>query len=228
MAAIDIVIVGITGRMGKTLINEIGKQKDFNLLGGVSLKYTLPDLKIYSSVTDLLKVLKPQVIIDFSSPNILDSFMKTPSIPLVIGTTGYTEKEFSSLYELSKTRPVFYSANFSLAVAIMKKTAGQIAKNLPLFTTEIIESHHKTKKDKPSGTALKLAEELKKDTPIHSIRAGKIIGEHEVLFIGDEERLSLKHEAFSRNIFAQGALTAAKFIIFKKNGLYFMEDLLIL
>jgi 4-hydroxy-tetrahydrodipicolinate reductase len=227
MQTINIAVIGISGKMGKTLLSELKNHPEFNLVGGInkSLKMDIA-IPIYPSIKELLKNITPDVIIDFSTPASLATIPANSQLPLVIGTTGYTKKDFALLKKLAKTRPIFYSANFSLGIAILRTIARQITAFLPSFQTEIIEAHHKNKKDKPSGTALKLLEDVKKNTPIHSIRAGNIIGEHEILFIGDNERLHIKHEALSRDIFAQGALMAAHFILNKQKGLYFMEDLL--
>ena len=192
------------------------------------------------------------IIIDFSSRFVLDeeiAFAKANSLPVVIGTTGLNDDDMQKLKELSFSVPVFNSSNMSLGVNLQKSLICEAAKVLgDSFDIEIIEKHHNEKKDAPSGTAYLLADALKdvlpyepvytysrkentekrdkKEIGIHSVRGGTIVGEHEVLFIGNDEVITIKHQAFSKNVFAEGALKAAGFLSGKKSGFYSMPDLL--
>ena len=162
---------------------------------------------------------------------------------IVIGTTGYTSDELKVIDEISKSNPVVYSANYSLGIILMNKLlkiATPILKDN--FDIEVVEAHHKNKKDAPSGTAKMLINTLKSETGYHEvthaglrksdeigvsvIRGGSVAGMHEVMYLGDDEVLSIKHEASSRLIFAKGAVLASRFIIDKKDGLYNMDNVL--
>jgi len=152
--------------------------------------------------------------------------------PVVVGTTGHSEENMELLQKMSKQIPILFSPNFSLGMAVTLEAAQQISRQLNgLCQIEIVEAHHQTKKDKPSGAALKLAKALcdkgDKEIPIHSIRAGDIIGDHTVVFVMNGERIELKHQAQSREVFARGALLAAQFIKTQPPGLYSVKDLVV-
>ena len=154
--------------------------------------------------------------------------------PLVIGSTGLSPEDFIQLRNASKTIPLFYTANFSLGMALLCKLTREAARLFhPQADIDLIETHHKQKKDAPSGSALALAaivqesHPLHKTPPIHAIRSGKTIGEHELRFNTIEEQLILSHQAHSRDAFASGALAAARFLIGKPAGFYTMDDLLL-
>ena len=166
-------------------------------------------------------------------------------IPAVIATTGHTEEEKTMIREASERIPVFFSANMSLGIALLVELAKQAAAALPEAEIEIVEKHHDRKLDAPSGTALMLAEAIREVRPaaypvtgrsghskrtadeigIHAIRMGNIVGEHEVIIGTPNQTITLKHEAHSRALFAEGALAAAAFLIGKPAGLYDMKDL---
>lgn len=141
--------------------------------------------------------------------------------PIVIGTTGHTD--FTPIQAAAKHLPIFYAPNFSLGIALLQKLVSQIA---PFFPSDIdiLETHHTQKKDAPSGTALLLAQSLP-NAHIHSIRSGKNFGEHTIHFTTDSERLTLSHQAHSRDAYARGALAAAQFLLGKPPGLYTMDNL---
>lgn len=161
------------------------------------------------------------LLIDVSSHEALSENLSARK-PMVIGTTGHSD--FSLIEEAAKHLPIFYSPNFSLGVALMRKWALEISRKFPA-DIDLIETHHTQKKDSPSGTALYLAQGLP-DVQIHSIRSGKIIGEHTLIFNNGSERLTLSHETHSRDAYARGALAAARFLIGKPPGLYTMDHLL--
>jgi 4-hydroxy-tetrahydrodipicolinate reductase len=153
--------------------------------------------------------------------------------PLVIGTTGHSQEQRRLIEETAQSLPVVFASNFSIGVNVLfwltRKAAEQLGGD---FDAEVIETHHKMKKDAPSGTAKTLAEVLKAtkktqtEIPIQSIREGDVVGEHTVIFRGPSERLELTHRAGSREIFARGALRAAKWIVNQPPGLYSMQDVL--
>ena len=189
------------------------------------------------------------VLIDFSHPDGIESivtFSKKNQVPAVIATTGYTDEQFELINELSRAVPVLYSGNYSLGVILMERLVREAAQVLGTdFDIEIIEKHHHHKIDAPSGTAKMLLnaanEQLdytviygregkcireEKEIAVHTIRGGSIVGEHEVLFAGADEILSIKHEALSKTIFAKGAIKGGEWLMGKDTGLYKMEDVL--
>lgn len=163
------------------------------------------------------------VVIDFSSPSSLPELLKMKK-PLVIGTTGYGAEEKKLVQEASKLIPIFMTPNFSLGMTLLRQMVQGLAEKVD-GTIEIVEAHNQNKKDKPSGSALLIAEELDKNVPIHSIRSGDIVGDHTVIFGLDGERLEIKHQVHSRAAFAHGALKAAQFIKSQPPGFYTMKDL---
>ena len=249
---LKVIIHGYFGQMGQVISNLIINEEDIKLVAGIdkktkSYKY---DLNIYKCIFDFEG--ESDVISDFSSPSALDKLLKyaiTNNIALVIGTTGYEEKEIKKLKEAAEKIPIFYSANMSLGInlllSLVSKTATILGKD---FDIEIIEKHHNKKVDAPSGTAYMIAnkinEEFKnnlvytfgrntktnkrspKEIGIHAIRGGTIVGEHSVIFAGLDEIIEIKHSAMSKNVFGKGALQAARFIATQDNGLYNMNDLI--
>lgn len=189
------------------------------------------------------------VLIDFSHPDGIESivaFSRVKEIPAVIATTGYHDAQFALIRKLSKEVPVLYSGNYSLGVILMERLVREAAVVLGSdFDIEIIEKHHHHKIDAPSGTAKMLLnaanEQLdyqviygregecrrnEKEIAVHTVRGGSIVGEHEVLFAGSDEILSIKHEALSKAIFAKGAIKGAEWLIDQAVQLYNMEDVL--
>jgi len=216
-------VIGISGRMGKELIKSSSKSF-IEIIDGVGSEN-------FQNLKKILK--KSKVAIDFSSPAILKDILNTAIItntPLVIGTTGYSEDDFNKIKSASTKIPIFYSSNFSIGIALLLEFAKKASKMLKNFDIDILEKHHILKKDIPSGTAITLANEIKKsvskDVNIHSIRASNIVGEHTVFFTNETESIELKHSAHLRSVFANGALKAAEFIYNKKPSLYYMKDLL--
>jgi 4-hydroxy-tetrahydrodipicolinate reductase len=216
-------VVGITGRMGQLVEKLTASSDEFTVVYGIE---RLSSVELLNSL-----VRESDVIVDFSQPegtlNLLSANMNFKK-PLVIGTTGLSESEIGEITLMSKHAPVFYSPNMSVGVAVLAKLVKEANALLgERFDVEIVESHHRYKRDAPSGTALKLAEILKpREVPIHSLRAGGIIGTHAVQFVSDEEEIILSHGAMSRYVFARGALAAAKWILNQNPGLYDMDDLL--
>ncbi|MHB8154844.1 MAG: 4-hydroxy-tetrahydrodipicolinate reductase, partial [Candidatus Omnitrophota bacterium] len=150
---------------------------------------------------------------------------------LVLGTTGLSDAQKSKVEEIARIVPVVFTPNMSVGVNVLFSMLPEMAKRLgPDYSVEIVEAHHKAKKDAPSGTAKKLAEVIsqvnKKNVPIHSVRLGDIFGDHEIIFCGNSERIQIKHQAHSRDLFVVGALKAVKWIFGKPAGLYSMQDVL--
>ena len=203
--------------------------------------------------TDIEKCDKDaDVIVDFSHPSAFFGvlgFAKKRKLPIVVATTGLSEEQKSQLFAAKTEIPVFYSANMSLGVNLLISLCKKTAKVLEgKFDIEIVEKHHRTKLDAPSGTALAIADgisEVLKEAPeytydrhsvrrergkneigIHSVRGGSIVGEHEVIFAGADEVITLSHSAASREVFAAGAIAAAEFMKGKPAGLYSMNELI--
>jgi dihydrodipicolinate reductase len=173
----------------------------------------------------------PDLFIDVSLAEGLEERLKYGR-PMVIGTTGFSAAQRALMEEAARKVPIFYTSNFSLGMAVLKKLARDLAHLFPEgMRMEITETHHAGKKDAPSGSALSLAETIQKiqpgvEIPIESIRLGEVIGEHMLRFILPEEKIQLSHEALSRRAFAQGAIASARFLLKKPPGLYGMDELL--
>ena len=245
----NILISGICGHMGKEvekLCREGYRGARFSV--GVDINADGSDVNIYSSFGEVPYGAAIDCIVDFShhsAVGTLLSFAKERGIPTVVATTGHTESELAEIHSAAKDIPVFFSANMSLGVALLVELAKTAALAMPEAEIEIIEKHHNRKLDAPSGTALMLANAIcdvrpvstlnlgrsgqGKRTPeeigIHAIRMGNIVGEHEVILGTQNQTITIKHEAHSRALFAEGALAAAAFIIDKGAGLYDMNSL---
>ena len=233
MNTIKIIIHG-TGTMSSILKNVIETEKDLEVSG----------------FADDLTNEKGDIIIDFSHfsriPNMLN-FAVNNNIPIVICTTGYDDKILSQIKEASSKIPILLSSNTSIVINLMNDLVSKMAENLNGFDIEIIETHHNKKADSPSGTAKTLFNAInqtlenkmnlingregnhkrdKNEIGMHSIRGGSVVGEHRVIFYGDDEAIEIKHSAMSKKIFVYGAIKAAKFLIGKKPNLYGMKDVL--
>jgi dihydrodipicolinate reductase len=210
------------------------------------------DIKISGDLNTVAK--KGDVIVDFTSPSstVLNlAAAKKAKVPIVVGTTGLTDEEEGVAKSASRFIPVLLSANMSVGINLLFRIAPEIANLLGEdYNIEIIEAHHNKKKDSPSGTAKTLSrliaeargrllekvavygrkgktgERDKKEIGIHAVRAGDIVGDHTVIYAGDNERVEITHRAHSRDVFARGALSAAAFLADKSPGLYSMQDVL--
>ncbi len=234
---IKIGIAGACGKMGRRIFELAGLDKDLEVAFVLEKKGTpligkeMGKLKVSSNPDGLFLI---DVLIDFTLPEGTDEhldYVARYKKALVLGTTGLTDAQRSKVEEVSKIVPVVFSPNMSIGVNVLFTILPDIAKRLgPDYSVEIVEAHHKAKKDSPSGTAKKLAEVItqatKKDIPMHSIRLGDIVGDHTVVFCGNSERIEIKHQAHSRDLFAVGALKAAKWVSAKPAGLYSMQDVL--
>jgi 4-hydroxy-tetrahydrodipicolinate reductase len=218
-------LIGAAGRMGKTISDLANRDPKIDIIARCDLGDPIE-----------LPMKNCDVAIDFSNADAITEVSAAAlqhHKPLVIGTTGHSQEQRRLIEETAQSLPVVFASNFSIGVNVLfwltRKAAEQLGGD---FDAEIIETHHKMKKDAPSGTAKTLAEVLKAtkktqtEIPIQSIREGDVVGEHTVIFRGPSERLELTHRAASREIFARGALHAAKWIINQPPGLYSMQDVL--
>lgn len=226
---INIIISGIAGRMGSLIAELARKDPELNLVSGIEK----PGDPVYPS--DLEKIIdKADVLIDFSTPEATLEHLRIAhkhKKAVVIGTTGFIKEQMEEIDRLAKDIPCVISPNMSPGVNLMFEISGEITKKLQNYDIAIIESHHRLKKDAPSGTAKKLAEEITTVRPlgqidIHAIRAGDIVGEHTIVWAGPGEVLELTHRALSRTTFASGAIKAVKFVANAKPGKYSMKDVL--
>ena len=255
MKKINLAISGCLGRMGQQLIKSSKNNKDFNLAAlteNKAISKKIANIKLDINTEQAFK--KTDVIIDFTVPNCTLDILKIASKlkkRVVIGTTGFNQKEEALIKKFSKTIPILKAGNMSLGVNLLMYLTEIVSKSLnDEYLSKVFEVHHKHKKDYPSGTALMLGKGIadgknknfynlmgkkflnKKYFPygkkinFNSIRKGEIIGEHEVTFSSGKEIIKLNHEAFDRALYSDGALTAAKWLMNKKPGLYSMRDLL--
>lgn len=246
---INVIISGINGRMGKAVEEICMSDENVEIIGGIDINLGVPHK--FPTVSNPVELdAKADVIIDFSHhtcANMLCEYASATGTPVVFATTGYTPDELEIIRQASEKTAIFTSANMSLGVNLIIGLAKQAAKILPGFDIEIIEKHHNQKLDAPSGTALMIADGIKSvrnnsqyvydrsgvrqkrgkdEIGIHAVRGGTIVGEHDVIFAGYNEVVTISHSAQSREIFASGALSAAKFVVSKKSGLYHMEDMI--
>ncbi len=246
-----IAISGANGRMGRVIASLVKERDDCKVVAGIDkITDKYDEFPIVGSVFDLTE--KPDVIIDFSHPSVLDdllSYCKMNSVPLVIATTGYTDEERGKIVAAASQVPILFTFNMSLGINLLAELARKAAQVLgSQFDVEIVEKHHNQKKDAPSGTAIMLAEAINEELGnskryiydrhsvrqargrdeigMHSVRGGTIVGEHDIIFAGHDEVITLSHSAQSREVFAVGAVNAAVFVSGKPAGLYSMSDLI--
>lgn len=230
-------ISGVCGKMGRRIFELASSDRDFEITLALEKKGTpmigkeLGKIRISSSLDGLFLV---DVFVDFSSAEALDQnldYVARYKKAVVLGTTGLADAQVKKIEEVSHVVPVVFSPNMSVGVNVLFAMLPEIAKKLgPDYGIEIVEAHHRSKKDAPSGTAKKLNEVISqatgKNITTHSVRLGDIVGDHTVIFCGNSERIEIKHQAHSRDLFAIGALKAAKWIFNKPAGLYSMQDVL--
>ncbi len=272
---IGIIVCGSKGRMGGAIISIIGDYDNLLFIGGVDPSYTQDEVSVlpfkdtgeiksrkvssgkFLTLKEALHLtagIKNKVIIDFTSKSaslIHASEAALYNVPIVIGSTGFSEGELKVVESYGKHIPIVLSGNMSLGINVLLNIVYDVSKYLGSnYDCEIIEMHHKKKKDAPSGTAKMLAESVAKQKNINlsekavygrcgdvgerekdeigilSVRAGDIIGEHKVIFAGNEEIIEISHKAISRNNFARGAIKAAIWLSGKNKGFYDMRDVL--
>ncbi|MBQ5330450.1 MAG: 4-hydroxy-tetrahydrodipicolinate reductase [Oscillospiraceae bacterium] len=245
------VITGANGHMGKVIASVIANREDCTVLAGIDLNDKQnEEFPVYKSFSELKE--KPDCVIDFSHPSALDAMLAyctENNVPVVIGSTGYTPEQKAQITAVSEKIPVFFTFNMSLGVNLLAALAKQAVKVLGgQFDIEILEKHHNQKIDAPSGTALMLADAVneaaggqyeyiydrhsvrqkrgKKELGISSIRGGTIVGEHDIIFAGRDEVITLSHQAASKEVFAVGAVNAAVFLSDKPAGMYDMSGMI--
>ena len=243
-----IILSGCSGKMGRVVANIIENRQDCEIVAGVDIHAIDASFPVYSSPEQCPSA---DVIIDFSHPSCivpLLNYARANKIPAVICTTGLGEEQLAAVHAAAEEIPVFFSANMSLGVNLMAELCKKAASLLGAdFDVEIIEKHHNQKIDAPSGTALMLADAVasalphpslyesdrhsrrqkrdKNEIGIHAVRGGTIVGEHEVIFAGRDEVLTISHSAASKEIFAVGAVNAAVFLADQPAGMYNMGSL---
>lgn len=250
MNVTNIIITGCSGKMGASVINAASGRDDVNIAAGVDI--AAPVNADFEYAKDFLALTaEADVIVDFSNPAVLSSMLEyaqAKKLPVVICTTGFSDEQLKMIDEASKNIPIFRSGNMSLGINLIIELAKKVSAVLvDGFDVEIIEQHHNLKLDAPSGTALMIADAVKevktdaeyvydrhsyrkkrdkREIGIHSVRGGNIVGEHEIIFAGQDEILKISHSARSKTVFAVGALNAAVFLKDKQPGMYNMSDLL--
>ncbi|MCX7784676.1 MAG: 4-hydroxy-tetrahydrodipicolinate reductase [candidate division WOR-3 bacterium] len=233
---IKVILVGACGKMSSALVSAISQEKDIKIVAGIEASgHPLigTPIGIGFIQDNLSKVIHTaDIVVEFAIPEItLDNVKIAANArkPYIIGTTGL--KDIDAIKKYSKKIPILISANFSLGINLLYKLTEISANFLRDFDIVIVESHHKMKRDAPSGTAKNLAEIIRKtdsknqEVKIHSIRAGDIVGEHTVMFTGKGERLELVHRATNRNAFASGVLKAIRFLVRQKPRFFGMDDI---
>ena len=246
---IKILLSGASGRMGSEIIKLVEQKENMSITCGFDANINNNnEFKIFNDINDIDEDV--DVIIDFSVPKatmtILE-YARKNNIPIVIATTGFNSDELKIIEKTSIDIPIFRSSNMSLDINLMASIISKVAEVLSDADIEIIETHHNRKIDSPSGTAILLADAInetieekkkynfermqkrekrdKNEIGFSSIRGGNIVGEHTVKFFGENETLEITHTAYSRQVFAEGAVKAAEFILDKDKGLYSMKDM---
>lgn len=246
---VKVIMHGCNGAMGQTITRLAEEMDGIEIIAGIDLKNDRENgYPVFSSLAEC--TVKADAVIDFASPKAADAlfeYCKKTATPLVLCTTGLSEEQLEAAEALSRQVPVLRSANMSLGVNLLFKLVQEAAKVLADsgFDIEIVEKHHNKKKDAPSGTALALADAVNeamegayhyvynrkgvgqardsREIGISSVRGGTIVGDHDVIFAGADEVVTLNHTAYSKAVFGKGALEAAKFLAGKEPGLYNMK-----
>ena len=246
----NIILCGANGKMGHVIQSVVAGRDDCEIVAGVDINTESTGFPVYSTFGEIKET--ADVIIDFFFFFLLDSmlaFSGDKKIPVVIATTGYDDKQKKQIEKASEKCAVFFTYNMSMGINLLANLAKKATEVLGSdFDIEIVEKHHNQKIDAPSGTALMLADAIceeiddnmkyeydrhskrekrsKNEIGIHSVRGGTIVGEHEIIFAGRDEIITLSHSARSKEIFAVGAVNAAVFMSGKDSGMYSMKDLI--
>ncbi len=244
------ILCGASGKMGGFVASAAESDNDISIVAGIDKVNNGEKFPVFSSFSDIN--VDADIIIDFSNVALLDSMLNyalAHNMPLVIATTGYSEEQTEKIKKASEKIPIFFTFNMSVGInliaALAKKAASILGDG---FDIEIIEQHHNQKIDAPSGTAIMLANAVnsvfgdslnyeydrhsvrrkrpKNEIGIHSVRGGTIVGKHDVIFAGHDEVITISHEAQSKEVFAVGAVRAAKFLYGKNPGLYDMNSMM--
>ena len=245
-----IILSGANGKMGRVIQNVVSLRDDCEIVAGVDLNTESTSFPVYANINEITE--KADVIIDFSNPVLLDNLLaysKANKMPLVIATTSYDDNQKAQINDASKECPIFFTYNMSMGINLLANLAKKAVSVLGSdFDIEIIEKHHNQKIDAPSGTALMLADAIceeidndmkyeydrhskrekrtKNEIGLHAVRGGTIVGEHDIMFCGRDEIITLSHSARSKEIFAVGAVNAAVYMNGKDAGLYDMAELI--
>lgn len=249
---VNIIMHGCNGAMGQVISSMVQNMEEIAIVAGIDMRDNKQNKYPVFSSLEACDV-KADVIVDFAAANAVDrllGYCGTHGIPVVLCTTGLSEEQDQLVKETAKKTAVLRSANMSLGVNLLLKLVAEAAKTLAAagFDMEIVEKHHNKKVDAPSGTALALADALneamdgdyhyqynrsavhtmrdQKEIGIQSVRGGSIVGEHDVMFAGQDEVITFSHTAYSKVIFAKGAVEAAKYLAGKPAGLYSMSDVI--
>ena len=248
----DVVICGALGRMGQTIGRLVHDSEDLSLVGGIDLKSGSlfgTDVMESARINEFLAEKKPDVLVDFTVAPAAVANVKAAArhgVALVVGTTGFTPEQREEMrIAIEGNVPAVISSNFSVGMNIFWRLVRNAASLLKDYDIEVIEGHHRHKKDAPSGTARTIIQiieeeagerekvygregttERKGEIGVHVIRAGDIVGEHAVLFAANQECIELSHRAFDRAVFAHGALRAVRWVEGKRPGIYSMDDVL--
>lgn len=252
---VRIIVHGCNGRMGRTVIEAASQNPDFQVAAGVDPHGTADpswQFPTFKTLGEAAGSVTADAVVDFSLPDATVDLVGAASqqgLPVVIATTGLDDSRLEAVKKASNRIAILRAANMSLGINLLKALVKQAVQALgPTFDVEIIEKHHRMKKDAPSGTALALADvaaeaaegdrryvhgrhgkdslRQQNEIGVHAVRGGTIVGEHDVVFAGSDEVITLSHRAYSRKLFAGGALKAAQFLVGKKPGLYGMEDVI--
>ena len=249
---INVVVCGALGRMGTTVGRLVNEAPDMELVGGIDLRagtFYGVEVTEASAINSLLASVKPDLLIDFTAPAASVNHVRAAAkakTAVVVGTTGFTPEQRGEMAAAIEGRiPAVISSNFSIGVNIFWKLLREAARMLPEYDVEVIEAHHRYKKDAPSGTAKTIIDVLEselgarekkygregmmergREIGVHVIRGGDIVGDHAVLFSGNFETIQLSHRAYDRTVFAHGALKAARWVPGKEPGIYGMNDVL--
>jgi len=251
---IRIIICGIAGRMGQEVLLCALDAKDMNIIGGIEVPghpYIGKTLKNIPVSDDLVSILpEADCVIEFTDPQSTLSHLKsnaTAKKAYVTGTTGFLDENRAEIHRIAQNFPLFFAPNMSIGVNHLYKMVNSSSKILTDYDIEVIETHHRKKKDAPSGTACAIVDAVTAQRPdcrvkygregmtgerssqeigVHAVRGGDVVGEHRIVFFGNGEFVELRHFATSRRCFAAGTLEAVRFIVQQKNGLYSMQDML--
>lgn len=249
---VNVIMHGCNGRMGQAITKLAKNEENLTIVAGIDVVDNIDNgYPVYKDINNC--DINADVVIDFTNSKAVDKlldFCEENSMPVVLCSTGLTDEQIERIDELSKKIAILRSGNMSLGINTLIKLLEKITKplNEAGFDIEIVEKHHNKKLDAPSGTAMMLAETVnnqlnnemefvydrsdvrkerdKKEVGISAIRGGTIVGDHDVIFAGEDEVVTISHRAYSRNVFAKGAISAAKFLFDKKNGLYTMSDVI--
>lgn len=259
--SINVILTGANGRMGRMLYSFLEQDADFNIAGLVTLESETAEVKqrcsvpVFTNIKDALARIDKPVVIDFTSPESSLAFARAAAefgAAHVIGTTGLNEEQRAELAELAKKTRILWSPNMSVGINVLLRVLPELTKLLGVeYDVEVMEMHHKKKKDSPSGTAVRLGEVLaeakgwslkdsacyhregiigerpQNEIGLQTLRGGDVVGVHTVYFMGPGERIEVTHQAHSRENFAQGALRAAKWLNAQQSGkLYTFNDML--